>query len=287
VQLSITADTRELENRLYLLAKASRTLPGQVIKEEARFISENIIKLTPPKTKAQGRAKVKEDIGKVFTSLNYVMRYLKVVAGNPQMAIALKTLIQKGDFQGAIALINTAANTTETVSVKGHRRESYRVRAYTQTRTRVGTAVPYVSRSTAIVPSVDAAMHTGRRNERGRVTHSKLSGIILSKKSLTDYIKRVQDRVGWAKAGFVSALRASGGTAIDWYGRLAGAAGYATANFGENPGIYAVAHNIKIPGFQRVVDNTVKQREKITQRKIDRLLAGKATNLGFVTILEK
>jgi hypothetical protein len=53
------------------------------------------------------------------------------------------------------------------------------------------------------------------------------------------------------------------------------------ASFGTNPSVFAVAYNNKIPGYQAIVSAAVRNRIRVTETKIKRLIAGKATNLGF------
>lgn len=98
------------------------------------------------------------------------------------------------------------------------------------------------------------------------------------------YLRDVQSRVGWARGAWVAGLIASGDRAPKWYSRHADKSGTARAHFGENPFFTATARAIKIPNYQRLVNAAVATRERITQRKIDRIIAGKAVNLGFMVV---
>lgn len=128
------------------------------------------------------------------------------------------------------------------------------------------------------------AAHERQRTGRGRVTRGTKPAIAAFASVAKKYLRDVQSRVGWAKGSWVRSLLAAGGTAPGWIGRHAAKAGTVVANFGENPKVIATALAVKIPGYQRMVDAALKTRERITQRKIDRLVAGKAVNLGFMVV---
>lgn len=241
MNVSIEVDTANLENKLYLLAKEARVAPGVVIKEEARFVTESIIKFTPPKTSAQGRAAIKRDMNNVATSLprdDAIGEHWK----------PLNRLARAGDAAGVQRILNRW---------KGSPR--------------------FTMDKSLIEPE-----HLRKRTKYGRV-HAKPS-LFAFARTVNGYLKNVQSRVGWAKGAWVAALIATGGRAPNWYGRHSGNAGYALANFGENPSVSATARNIKIPGYQKTVTAAVRSRERTTQKKIDALIAGRAVNLGFMTV---
>jgi hypothetical protein len=122
------------------------------------------------------------------------------------------------------------------------------------------------------------------RTPRGRINKGVKPFLLAFGNVAGKYLRDVQSRVGWAKGAWVRTLISAGGTAPSWIARHASKAGTVIANFGENPSVMAIAHNIKIPGYQKLVDTAVRTRERITQRKIDRIVAGKAVNLGFKVI---
>lgn len=241
MQLQIKADTRQLENALYLLAREARVAPGVVIKEETGLLVRNIMQLTPPKNLAQGRKAIQGDLRRIVYPLDP-----STITWEP-----LKQAVQKRDREAIAAILKNK-------------------RPPNMDLTRDATRM--------------AQQHTKMRNKRGRVTRGVRPMLAALARDANRYIRDVQSRVGWTKAGFVAALNAAGKSAPGWIQRHAAKAGTAVARFGENPMVSAVAHNIKIPNFQRVVDGAVKNRERITERKIDRLVAGKAVNLGFTRV---
>lgn len=246
MNISIQANTRELENKLYLLAKEARVSPAQVIKEEARLVTENIIKLTPPKTNAQGRAAVNRDFSKAVGVLDQD----SFARAKQETREAMRALIRKRD------------NIALEKALRAMDKRPWQVKPFAKSE------------------------HTDRRNAYGRVNRRSFV-VTTDANAAKKYLRGVQRSVGWAKGAWVAALIATGGRAPNWYARHAAAAGFAVANFGENPSVSATARNVKIPNYQRMVDGAVRNRERVTQKKINRLIAGKATNLGFVTILER
>jgi hypothetical protein len=241
--VNITVNTRELENKLYLLAKEARVSPGQVIKEEARLITQNIIQLTAPKSLAQGRKAVKNDMENVVTILPHEGGL--------------------GDHWETVNRIARAGNVPALQKVLGGWKGS----------------PEFTTSSAPIKPE-----HLRKRTKYGRV--KSRARLFAFARTVNGYLRTVQKNVGWAKGAWVSALIATGGRAPNWYGKHAAVAGDVSFSWGENPYIHARAKSIKIPNYQqRTVDAAVRNRERVTQTKINRLIAGKATNLGFVTIL--
>jgi len=132
-----------------------------------------------------------------------------------------------------------------------------------------------------------AAQHIKMRTRRGRINRGVKPILATFPSEAKSYIRTVQSRVGWAKGAWVSTLQAAGGTAPSWISKYAMKAGNVIADFGENPKVHAFAHNIKIPGYQKLVDTAVATRVRITQRKIDAIVAGRGVNLGFAVVLTR
>ena len=239
MQISVQVDTYGLENKLHLLAKEARVAPGLVIKEETRLLTQNIIRLTPPASNAQGRAAVMGDMRRVVTELD-----AENIKWDP-----LKRAVQKRDERLIATLLQRKKN-------KQRLAGSFEIQQ----------------------------QHERLRTKYGRINRGTKPQLAALPRVFNAYLRQVQSRVGWARGAWVSALIAAGGRAPSWYARHADRSGYAIANFGENPFVSAIARNVKIPGYQRFVDNAVKNRERTTQKKIDALVAGRAVNLGFVTI---
>ena len=250
--IEVKVDTRGLEKALHNLAAEARVAPGLVIKEETRAIVRNIMQLTPPKTYAQGRAAVASDMRKI--------------------AVPMSDEFTTGDL-GLEGENSWKARMREAVAARDHvaiealmRNSKHR---YFQGRT--------------VVQSRDALAqaHRSNRSPRGRtyrLRHLAYGG------DWKAHLKTIQERVGWAKSGWVAIADRAGLRTPGWLRRLAAVSGAATANFGVNPGVTAVNYNVKIPNYQQTVSAAVRNRTRVTERKILRIIQGKAVNLGFTTI---
>jgi len=268
MDLNIKLDTTDLEDKLYLLAKESRTTPGQVIREETRLLTQIIMKFTPPqKGLAQGRNAIVADLmgGRRVSSARYssvgLFHGIDSETAEPRKKDWATTVRVHLGWEGSKSVLikKTMWRPSASVSELKAFHKKYQN--------------PKTGRTGVVSQSV-----IGRWKVQDQMW--------VKKATLNRYIKQVQSMVGWATGSWTAILQASGGHAPNWITRHGATAGAAYVNFGENPEAIGVAYNVKIPGYQRMIDGALKNRERVTQTKIDRLIAGKATNLGFVTILE-
>jgi hypothetical protein len=286
--LTMTMDTRALEGKLHELAKAARVSPGLVMKEEAKFIVQGVMRLTPPATYAQGRKAVARDLGRVFTSLPAIMKRIDAMsfAGKEQFQAAMTRASRANDENAVRELLTRPIQGAESVTVRPYTRNGVAVAGYTHQRPFSGPMLPQITGGTQIGGTLNPNLHTARRNARGRVTGRHLSQVVTKAKELNDYRKQVQSRVGWAMAGWLALATATGAKVPAWVSktRLESVSGRASVNFGERPFVRATNLDVKIPGYQRVVDTVVATRIRITERKIVALLRGRAVNLGFTRV---
>lgn len=143
----------------------------EVLNEEWPLLMEVVIKLTPPKTNIQGRAAVARDIYKT-------MRPFDPAAIRTE---GIREIVEKKDF-----------------------------RAYDIVAQRVKSGPMAGTHAVAFSPK----QHTSQRNRMGRVGGGyKGRAVVLGTDGplLTVYVKEVQSRVGWAKSGWLLALRLVGG----------------------------------------------------------------------------
>jgi hypothetical protein len=106
----------------------------------------------------------------------------------------------------------------------------------------------------------------------------------VSKQSADAYFGILKNRVGWNKSGFAAAAIACGIRVPSWIRKHARSSGRVSFNFGPNPYVIATATKNSIPNIQRYVDGALMARQKVTQEKINRILANKAVNLGFAKV---
>ena len=280
----LTVDSKSVDVALRELADEAKVAPGVVFKNEAKQLSKALIKLTPPMTSAQGRRAVAGDISRVFTSIPRLIKYaegkgrINDVAG---FKTALTKAYRKGD-DAEVERLLTGPIGVHTSSVKPYMRNGVQVSGYTARRNGRPMFPMVAGGNTRMGGNLDPKLHTDRRNRRGRVRGDVASQLVKNAE-LNRYIKKVQQSVGWHAGGWVSLARQSGYQPPKWVTKhgIPAASGRATLRTGKNPFIKAVNYRTSIPGYQRTVDAVVANRAKVIRGNIDKLIKGKAVNLGF------
>lgn len=267
--ITVTTDTWKLEDSLTELAAAARVAPGQVFREETKLLIKSLWDNTPPATNAQGRGAIAKDL----------------FGGR-------KVRRSNGGFEDSVGIFQRIGNSTQVPPRNGA----------TQT---IGVRLGWEGSKTIRImrkfwrPNAsrgemeafhkrNRSPHTGRTSlvSRSTIGRWKVQDQMWVKDSVANsYLRWMQSRVGWTKAGFASLMNDVGGAVPNWINRHRSQAGYSRVNLDRpNAYVFGIGYNIKIPGYQRMVDNAVKFREKMTAIKLQRVLDGKATNLGFVRI---
>jgi len=266
VQLSAKIDTSLLEGKLNELAAAARVAPGQVFREETKLLIKSLWDNTPPATNAQGRGAISQDL---FGG--------KKKGGGRYGSVGLFQRI------GNSTQVPPRNGATETVGVHLGWEQSKTIRIMRK------FWKPNASRG-------DMEAHHKRYQDpktgrtwyisQSQIGRWKVQDQMWVKDSVANsYLRWLQSRVGWTKAGFAALMSDVGGAVPSWINRHRSQAGYSRVNLDRpNAYVFGIGYNIKIPGYQRMVDNAVKFREKMTAVKLQRVLDGKATNLGFVRI---
>jgi hypothetical protein len=122
-----------------------------------------------------------------------------------------------------------------------------------------------------------AAEHKRNRTRYGRIRTDKRNMAMLA--VWNRYTRDVQSRVGFAKAGWVTAAKAVGLPMPSWVTRLAGAAGggYVAPTI-NRPVIEAINRSTKIPNYeQNVVHAAVRSRAMSIESELKRILGGGKT----------
>lgn len=283
--IAIKADTAALEMKLARLADAARVGLGPIIKQEGGNISRTIMLIVPPTTGKSDPSEASRPRGSGMSTnaKGFGENAIKgdLFGGKRKSNVSYSSI---GLFQriGGSQLIPPKRSRTETVRVRLGWEQSKSVRIFFK------WWQPGASTTEM------ATFHKRYRNKYGRTGYVSRGQIgrwqvqdqmWVSNGSADAYFRLVASRVGWHKAGFASAAIACGIRVPAWIRRHAQAAGSVSANFqGSSPYIVATAKGVKIPDMQRYVDAAVGIRVKVTQQKIERLLSGKATNLGFAKV---
>lgn len=165
----------------------------EALTEEWPLLMDLIVRLTPPKTLAQGRLAVSQDIRKT-------MRPFDPAAIR---SAGIQEIVQKQDIE-----------------------------AYNIVAARVKSGPMAGTKAVSFSPEV----HTSQRSRRGRVGRDSKQVVLgADARSLKRYIKDVQGRVGWAKAGWLAALRLVGGKPAPAFVEKHGAGGGAVIDDRQNP----------------------------------------------------
>ena len=273
--IAVTLNSAKLDYALQRLASAARVDLGKVIKQEGGNVAKSIMLIIPPtpvpgstkprgsglstKAKQQGENAIKSDLfgGRRRSGARYASIGLFQRIGN--------STIQPPKRER-----------TETAAVRLGWESSKTIRIYWK-----------FWRPSASVAEMNN-FHLRYRNKYGRVPFVSQSTIgrwkvqdqmWISNDTADNYLRWVQQWVGWSKAGFASAALACGIRIPAWVRRHAPKAGTSSVNFGANP--YVIG---KVPNPDRYVNAGLEFRKKITLKKVDAILANRAVNLGFARV---
>lgn len=278
--IAVTLNSAKLDYALQRLASAARVDLGKVIKQEGGNVAKSIMLIIPPtpvpgstkprgsglstKAKQQGENAIKSDLfgGRRKSGARYASIGLFQRIGN--------STIQPPKRER-----------TETAAVRLGWESSKTIRIYWK-----------FWRPSASVAEMNN-FHLRYRNKYGRIPFVSQSTIgrwkvqdqmWISNDTADNYLRWVQQWVGWSKAGFASAALACGIRIPAWVRRHAPKAGTSSVNFGANPYVIGTATAIKVPNPDRYVNAGLEFRKKITLKKVDAILANRAVNLGFARV---
>jgi hypothetical protein len=252
--IAITFDNKKLSQALTELARTSNFGLGTIIKEEGKFLSQLFIKFTPPKSKAQGTSAVRGDLNRMTAVLDYTALISKATPGSLYESMA--RMVRRRETQKLTELLRNPR-------------------------------IPYWGGRRVLSDITQVAeIHLRSRTKYGRIRGD--ANVAGYKSDLSRYTKAIENRVGWTVAGWVPAAKATGARYKKFSEKLADDSGVVRYWFGKasqsQPFISALNKNVKIPNYQSKIDAAFNSRTRTTLKKIDRLLAGKAVNLGFIKV---
>ena len=255
--IQIETSFHRLEYQLARLALAAKVDLGLVIKEEAKYAIQTIVKFTPPASKQQGVNAVRADFSRLAQPLDYKILKAKATKGGFYNSMA--KYVRNRDVEKMRALLRNP-NLSKFYGLK-------------------------------LLENEDAlrTQHKARRNGRGRIT-GKATTLAFGA-DFKKYRKEIESRIGWTVSGWNSSAKVSGARYKKFSDKLTAQGGgtgrlfgYVSSNFGERPFIKATATNVKIPNYQRMIDGAINSRESTTLKKITAILANRAVNLGFTRV---
>lgn len=269
MSFSIKADTAKLEMALSKLANAAKIDLGLVIKEEAKYILQTLIKFTPPKSKQQGVNEVRGDLSKLAQPLEYSDLEAKATKGG------FYKLIPQHRDDDALWISMARYINTRNIAKMRELLMNPNLKGY------------YGMKLLENIGAIRQE-HKSRRNSRGRIT-GKATALAFGA-DFKEYREEIEDRVGWSVSGWNSSAKKTGARYKKFSDKLkpqaggSGLFGSSRSNFGPNPYIQAIAYNIKIPNYQSKIDAVLTSRIKTTERKVAAVMANRAVNLGFAKV---
>lgn len=287
----IATDTTKLDFALARLAAAANVDLGLVIKQEGGNLAKTIMQITPPTGEKTSGGDMVRMVGGGFIQKAKASGLSKNAQQQGENAI-------KGDLFGgrnigresSIGLFQRIGNSTQ-VPPRGKQTQTIGVNLGWERSKKIRIYKKFWKESASI--SEMKSFHQANLNSRGRPKKVSRSVIgrwqvqdqmWISDQSADAYLKYVQAKVGWAKAGFASAALSCGIRVPAWIRKFSSKAGKVQANFKTNPYVIASTSGNKIPDLQRAVDSAFRIREKITLSKVNAILANRAVNLGFAKI---
>jgi hypothetical protein len=279
--ITITFDHADLDYKLQRLASAARVDLGKVIRQEGGNVAMSIMMILPPTGQHENR-NTKEPVrsGLTKAARNQGEFAIKSDLFGGRTRKIKKQITTLGIFQriGSSKVAPPKRARTETVNVRLGWETSKTIRIYWK----------YWQQNASV--STMRNFHLKYRDRYGRIGYVDRNPIgrwqvqdqmWISDASADRYLNSVQSKVGWAKAGFAAAAIACGQRVPAWIRRHAQRAGIASVNFGSNPFVIGTSVATKIPDIGRYIQAGLNFRVKITQMKVDRILANQAVNLGF------
>jgi len=254
--IDIETSFSRLEMALHELAKEAKVSLGLVIKEEAKYAIQTIVKFTPPKQRPQGVNAVRADFSRLAEPLVFQDLQAKATAGGFYKSMA--RYVRNRDVEKLRALFRNP-NLTH-----------------------------YYGRPLLENEDAIKKYHRSQQNARGRITGKPR--VLAFGLDFRRVRKTMEDRVGWTVSGWNSSAKVTGARYKKFSDKLKAQAGgnirfgSVQSSFGPQPFIKATAHNVKIPNYQRMIDAAINSRMRTTMKKIAAVKANKAVNLGFTRV---
>jgi len=254
--IDIETSFSRLEMALHELAKEAKVSLGLVIKEEAKYAIQTIVKFTPPKQRPQGVNAVRADFSRLAEPLVFQDLQAKATEGGFYKSMA--RYVRNRDVEKLRALFRNP-NLTH-----------YYGR-------------PLLENEDAI-RKYKKEQQTPWRRIKGKPRVLAFGSDFRRVRAM------MEDRVGWTVSGWNSSAKVTGARYKKFSDKLKAQAGgnirfgSVQSSFGPQPFIKATAHNVKIPNYQRMIDAAVNSRVRTTVKKVAAVLANRAVNLGFTRV---
>ena len=243
----ISMDARKLQYALHELSKRTGEDLGQFIKEEAKYVVQSVVRTTPPPSKQAGDRTIANDLNKVAVPLDYQSFEARATEGGFYKSIA-KYVRRRNAEKLRLLLQNPNLNLFKNFGVLANQDE--------------------------------IAQHHQSRRVAGRV--KGVARNVAFRVDMRRYNKVVNQRVGFMLSGWNKAAQALGVKTKKFASRsYAGSRSDLEYSYARNPFFVARNGNMKIADAQKKIDTTIRFRLRVAQKKLERVIQGKAVNLGF------
>lgn len=282
MKLDLETPVKAYQANLAALVREKRANAQMLLREEARLLVRDILAFTAPIAnassgdgpRATGAKAIAHDLAKVYTTAAAMIKKASEM-GARGLAVALRSAVRDGNYAEFGRLLAGTASTAP-VAVKGYTRNGRTVSGYSTNRTTRTPKIPGWGGG-AVNNIVDPAYHLRRRRANGRVGGEVWSQIVFEAKSYRDYVKHVQSRVGWARAGWAAAARLVGLSQPAWVTRH-NAPGNALETGAPSFSIAVSNRSVAIPNYQqRVVNPALRRRYLSLAKEAERILSGGQT----------
>jgi hypothetical protein len=212
----------------------------RVVRFTGRLLAEELIRVTPPKTLAQGRAAVARDIGYAMWAIDPAKIHNSI----------LRLAVQDQEFEVVQAFM---ANLRKVG--RGGELNRYRLEHFSRT------------------------LHQRARNRRGRVPRSR-GIIVLERSEHSRYVKEIQGHVGSAKFIWGVGAQRMGATVPGWILGHSPGLGSVEDNLSnqDNPNLVMTNKAPGVDSISvSLIQRAVSIRERAMTRDVDRVLAGGAS----------
>lgn len=259
-------DDRTFQTGVRRLMQLTGQSMREILREQAGFFCQDALKLTPPtgnapiresfaKQRGEGISATTRDVRRAFAPIRK-LRFLETPEGN--FGEAINKLMRKGNYPMVEALLR-----------------------------KIGIR-DFIS----VVQQADRELHNRLRDRRGRVTRTKTAYFVDRTASINAYLQQRLRKVGYAKSGWITPLKAlgralaSGRTAVPgWISGHTGPGVYHESGTEQKPEILV---GNAVPYIQKYYNNIIGRayRERLEKlpmqvRAIERAMQRKLKAAGY------
>jgi len=259
----VGVDTSQLSDALQRLATETKRDLGDIVRQVTRLLAGNLMHAAQPygatlAARKTGEGAVMRDVGKVFMGASAA--YKEIQVADKKLASAWYKAVKAGEFAKAEKMIEKST-------------------------------LPF--RNARLSKEVLKAVHKKYRGQDGTVNRQSPAMIISDPKALKEYAKKASQKVGFGKAGWITAASSIGGASM---GRLGKIPAWVTRHKGTAPGgandksrgddpFVTITNQVRYASDIRGLSDEEAKAERMVHSKmiayVEYVLAGNARKAGF------